>query len=54
MREGGLIRINTLEPDQRVMFEGIVNNSVDRITPIKGKNWLVLSHPSSMSIYSPD
>ena len=52
--EGGLVKINTLEPDQRMRYEGIVNDSVDRIASIKGKNWLVLSHPSAMTIYSPD
>jgi hypothetical protein len=54
LKEGGLMRINSLEPEQRVRYEGIVNNSVDRITPIRGKNWLVLSHPSAITIYSND
>jgi hypothetical protein len=54
LREGGIMRVNTLEPEQRVRYEGIVNNSVDQITAIKGKNWLVLAHPSAMAIYSPD
>jgi len=52
--EGGLVKVNTLEPDQRMRYEAIVNDSIERITPIKGKNWLVLSHPSAMTIYSPD
>jgi hypothetical protein len=54
LREGGLLRLNTLEPEQRVRYEGIVNGPVERITPVRGKNWLVLSHPTAMAIYSPD
>lgn len=53
LREGAVVKVNTLETEQRVRYEGIVNNSIDKITHIKGKNWLVLSHPSSMTIYSP-
>jgi hypothetical protein len=48
-----LVKVNTLEPEQRMRYEGIVNDAVERIAPIKGKNWLVLSHPSAMTIYSP-
>lgn len=54
LQEGGVMKINTLEPEQRLRYEGIVNNSIDTITPIKGKNWLVLGHPSALAIYSPD
>ena len=32
-------------------YEGIVNNSIDVITAIKSKNWLVLGHPNALSIY---
>ena len=39
------MKVNTIEPEQRVRYEGIVNNSVDQITSVKGKNWLVLGHP---------
>jgi hypothetical protein len=48
------MKINTLEPDQRLKYEGIVNNSIDNIVQVKNKNWLILSHPSALTIYSPD
>lgn len=54
LKEGGLMKINSLEPEQRSRYEGIVNNSVDSILQIKNKNWLVLGHPSAITIYSTD
>ncbi len=48
------MKINTIEPDLRLKDEGIVNNSIDQIAQVKNKNWLVLAHPSALTIYSPD
>jgi len=48
------MKFNTLETEQRIRYEGIVNNSVDQLAVTKGKNWLVLAHPSAMTIYSPE
>lgn len=48
------MKINTLEPEQRLRYEGIVNDSVDSITTLKSKNWLVLGHPTALTIYSAD
>ena len=48
------MKVNTIEPEQRVRYEGIVNNSVYQITSVKGKNWLVLGHPSALAVYSPE
>ena len=54
LREGAILKINTLELEQRLKYEGIVNNSIDCILHVKSKNWLVLGHPSALTIYSPD
>jgi len=54
LKEGAFLKINTLEPESRIKYEGIVNNSIDSILNIKSKNWIVLSHPSSIAIYSRD
>lgn len=51
-REGSIISLNCLEPDQRTRFEGIVNNEVESLSILKSKNWLVASYPSSMGVYS--
>ena len=52
LREGGLIKLNTLEPEQRLRYEGIVNDSVDHTLHIKSKNLLLLTHPSALSMYT--
>jgi hypothetical protein len=54
LREGAIIKINTLELEQRLKYEGIANCSVDSILQVKNKNWFVLAHPSALAIYSPD
>ena len=48
------MKINTIESELRVKYEGIVNNSIDHIVQVKNKNWLILGHPSALTIYSPD
>ena len=52
LREGGIIKLNTLEPEQRLRYEGIVNDSIDYTLHIKNKNMLLLAHPSALSLYS--
>jgi len=54
MKEGGLMKINCLEPDQRLRYEGIVNNCINYLLLTKGKSWLIAGHPSAITIYSPD
>ena len=52
LREGGITTINAIEPDDRSKYEGIVNNSIDSLFQIKGKNWLVAAHPNALTFYS--
>lgn len=54
MREGAIMKINTLELEHRLKYEGIANCPVHSILQVKNKNWLVLAHPSALAIYSPD
>jgi hypothetical protein len=54
LKEGAIMKINTLELEQRLKYEGIANNSVDNILTVKNKNWLILAHPTALAIYSPD
>jgi hypothetical protein len=54
LKEGAIMKINTIESEQRIRYEGIVNNSVDSILLVKSKNWLILAHPTAITIYSPD
>jgi hypothetical protein len=52
LKEGAVMRINTLELEQRVKYEGIINNSITNMLQIKSKNWLVLAHPTALTVYS--
>ena len=52
LKEGALMKINTLELEQRLKYEGIINNSITSMLQIKNKNWLVLAHPTALTIYS--
>jgi hypothetical protein len=52
LREGGIAAFNAIEPEERSKYEGIVNNSIDTLFQIKGKNWLMAGHPNAMSLYS--
>lgn len=52
LREGGVVTINTILPDERGKYEGIVNNSIDVMYMVKSKNWLVACHPNAMAFYS--
>jgi hypothetical protein len=54
LKEGAFMKFNTLELEQRSKYEGIVNNSIESITHVKNKNWVVLAHPTALTIYSPD
>lgn len=44
--------INAIEPEDRSKYEGIVNNSIDSLFQIRGKNWLVAAHPNALTFYS--
>lgn len=46
------MKINSIETDQRLKYEGIVNGSVNSISFIKSKGWLALGHDSALTFYS--
>jgi hypothetical protein len=52
LREGGIMTINAIEPDDRSKYEGIVNNSIESLFQIKGKNWLLAAHSNALAFYS--
>jgi hypothetical protein len=52
LREGGIISLNAIEPEDRSKYEGIVNNSIDCLHQIKGKNWIMAGHPNALAFYS--
>jgi hypothetical protein len=52
LREGGIVTLNAIEPDQRSKYEGIVNNSIDCLYQLKGKNWIMAGHPNAIAFYS--
>ncbi len=52
LKEGGIVTINAIEPDDRSKYEGIVNNSIDSLFQIKGNNWIVAGHPNALTFYS--
>ena len=52
LREGGIVTFNAIEPDDRSKYEGIVNNSIDYMFQLKGKNWLMAGHPNAMTLYT--
>jgi hypothetical protein len=54
LKEGAIMKMNTLELEQRLKYEGIANNSIDSMIQVKNKNWLILAHPTALAIYSPD
>lgn len=52
LKEGGIMSINSIDPEQRLRYEGLVNDSIDSMFFVKGKNWLVAQHPTAMTFYS--
>ena len=52
MKEGGIVKVNSIDPERRARHEGIVNNSVDKLSFIKGKNWLAAGYPNAIAFYS--
>lgn len=52
MREGSIMTVNAIEPEHRSKYEGIVNNEIEQIFSIKGKNWVLACYPSAMGVYS--
>lgn len=44
--------INAIEPDDRSKYQGIVNNSIESLFQIKGKNWILAAHSNALAFYS--
>lgn len=52
LKEGGIISLNAIEPENRCKYEGIVNNSIDSLLQVKGSNLIVAGHPNALTFYS--
>ena len=47
-----MISINSIDPEIRTKYEGIVNQPINGIYQLKGKPWFLATYPTAMGIYS--
>lgn len=52
LKEGAILKVNSIDTEQRIKYEGIVNRGVESLTGLKGKSWLAVSHSNALALYS--
>lgn len=51
-KEGSILTVNTTEPESRTKYHGIINNEIEGLFTLKGKNIIVATYPGAMTLYS--